>query len=96
MKNQQSQFEFTAAIFKEGKQFVSLCLDVDVASTGRTPREARKMLAEAVSLYLEACIDNNLPYLRPIPRDEDPRLNPPPNLVEIVPLKVTFTVNAVA
>ena len=61
MKNDPNHFEFTGAIFKEGKWYVSLCLDLDVASQGRTPREARKMLAEAVTLYLETCFENNLP-----------------------------------
>ena len=96
MKNHQDQFEFTGAIFKEGKWYVSLCLDLDVASQGRTLREARKMLAEAVSLYLETCFESNLPYLRPVPPEEDPRRNPRRNFVETFPLKVGFRVHAVA
>ena len=94
MKNSQNHFEFTGAIFKDGKYFVSLCLDVDVASQGRTIREAKKMLAEAVSLYLEVCFESNSPYFRPVPKEEDPRLNPPDSLVELFPLKVDFEVHA--
>ena len=94
MKYGQNCFEFTGAIFKEGKQFVSLCLEVDVASQGRSVREAKKMLAEAVALYLEVCFESNAPHLRPVPRSEDPRLIPPDNLVEVFPLKVNFEVNA--
>jgi hypothetical protein len=52
-------------------------------------REARKMLAEAVTLYLETCFESNSPYLRPVPAEEDPRRNPPENLVEIFPVEVT-------
>lgn len=96
MTNAQNQFDFTGAIFKKGRQFVSLCLEVDVASEGRTAREARKMLAEAVTLYLEACFESNIPYLRPVPKEEDPRLNPPRNLIELFPLRVNFKVHAVA
>ncbi len=91
-----NRFEFSAAIIKEGKHFVSICLDVDVASQGRSVREAKKMLAEAVSLYLETCFESNTPHLRPVPRDEDPRVNPPDSLVQIFPLKLEFRIHAFA
>ncbi|MBZ5513872.1 MAG: hypothetical protein LAN62_03325 [Acidobacteriia bacterium] len=94
MKNNQDQFEFTGAIFKEGKRFVSLCLELDVASQGRTAREAKRMLADAVSLYLETCFESNIPYLRPVPREEDPRLHPSKDVVDIFPLRVEFQVKA--
>ncbi len=96
MKSHANNFEFTGAVFREGPWFVSLCLDLDVASQGRTVREAKKMLAEAVTLYLEGCFESNLPYLRPVPRDDDPRFNPPKGFVETFPLKVDFKVGAVA
>jgi len=96
MRSSQNHFEFTGAIFREGNHFVSLCLEVDVASQGRSIREAKNMLAEAVAHYLETCFEGNAPYLRPVPREEDPRLNPPDNLVEIFPLKVDFKVHALA
>jgi len=86
MKNDGKHFEFTGAIFKEVRWFVSLCLDLDVASQGRTVPEAKKMLAEAVTLYLEGCFESNLPYLRPVPREEDPRFNPVVGFVETFPL----------
>ena len=88
MKSSATQFEFTGAVFKEGRWFVSLCLDVDVASQGKTIREAKEMLAEAVSLYLEVCLESNLPYLRPVPREEDPRFQVREDLVETFPLVV--------
>jgi len=94
MKDVQNHFQFTAAVFREGKQYLSLCLDLDVASQGRTVREAKKMLAEAVSLYLETCFETNVPYLRPVPKDEDPRFHPTDNLIEVFPLKVDFRVEA--
>ena len=88
MRNNQNNLEFTGALFKEGKWFVSLCLELDVASQGHTIHEAKKMLAEAVELYLETCFENNLPYLRPVPKDEDPRVEPRQDLVEIFSLGV--------
>ena len=96
MSDDQNRFDFTGALFKEGKWFVSLCLDVDVASQGRTAREARRMLAEAVALYLEGCFESNVPYLRPVPKNEDPRFNQPVNFVGYFPLRITFKVRAVA
>ncbi len=96
MKNNQNQFEFTGVIFREGRWFVSLCLELDVASQGRSPREARKMLAEAVTLYLETCFEDGVPYLRPVSKQEDPRVQQAANLVESFPLKVDFEVHAVA
>lgn len=96
MKAGLNQFEFVGAIFKESEWFVSLCLDLDVASQGRTVREAKKMLAEAVTLYLETCFESNSPYLRPVPPEDDPRKHPPRSLVEIFPLKVDFSVHALA
>lgn len=96
MGENHNHFEFTGAIFREGKYLVSLCLDLDVASQGRTARQAKKMLAEAVTLYLETCFENGIPYLRPIPKEEDPRIRAPENLLEIFPLKVDFKVYAFA
>lgn len=92
----QNHFEFTGVLFRDGKHLVSLCLEVDVASQGRTPYEAKKMLAEAVTLYVETCFENGIPYLRPVPREEDPRLREPQSVVETFPVKVDFKVHAFA
>lgn len=96
MASRLSQFDFACAVLKEGKLYVSICLDLDVASQGRTVRQARQMLAEAVALYLESCFENNIPPLRPVPRSEDPRYQPSPALVEVFSLKADFSVHAVA
>lgn len=96
MKKDQNHFEFTGAIFREGRHFVSLCLELDVASQGANAKEAKKMLAEAVSLYLETCFEDGVPHLRPVPREADPRIAKPADLVELFPLKVDFEVHAVA
>lgn len=41
------------AIWKEGKYYVSQCLNVEVSSFGKTPKEAFKNLEEALELYFE-------------------------------------------
>ena len=41
------------AILKEGKYYVSQCLNVEVSSFGKTPKEALKNLEEALELYFE-------------------------------------------
>lgn len=40
-------------VWKEGKHYVSQALNIDVASFGKTRREAVKNLIEALELYLE-------------------------------------------
>ena len=48
---------FTAALHQEEDRYVAQCLEVDVASQGRTIDEALANLAEAVQLYLEEVDD---------------------------------------
>jgi len=91
-----NHFEFTGATIKEGKWYVSLCLELDVASQGRSIHEAKKMLAEAVTLHLETCIEGNLPCLRPVPKEDDPRFTAVKGHVETFPLKVDLGIHAVA
>lgn len=40
-----------SVVWKEGKQYVSQCLEVDVSSFGQTKKEALEMLQEALALY---------------------------------------------
>ena len=42
-----------AAVWKEGKQYVSQCLNVDIASFGSTKKKALENLREALELYFE-------------------------------------------
>ncbi len=44
---------FTATIWQEGDWFVAQCLEVDVASQGRTEAEALENLREALELHFE-------------------------------------------
>ena len=47
------KLEFQAVVYKEGKYFVSQCLDIDVSSFGKTEKEALANLKEALELYFE-------------------------------------------
>ncbi|MBI4686158.1 MAG: type II toxin-antitoxin system HicB family antitoxin [Nitrospirae bacterium] len=89
---QSNDFVFTGIIIKEGKRYTSLCPELDVASEGDTVDEASTNLLEAVTLYLETAIEANLPYLRPIPSDEDPRIAAPKSIIKTFRLKVDFQV----
>ncbi len=46
-------------VYKEGKYYVSQCLNVDVSSFGKTIDEAIAALKEAVSLYYENESENS-------------------------------------
>lgn len=40
-------------VWKEGKYYVSQCLNVDISSFGKTKKESIKNLNEALELYFE-------------------------------------------
>jgi predicted RNase H-like HicB family nuclease len=44
---------FAASIWKEGEWFIAQCLDVDVASQGKSEEEALANLREALALDFE-------------------------------------------
>lgn len=87
---------FTGVISKEGKTYSALCLELDVASQGDTPESAKDYLLEAATLYLETAIENNLPYLRPVPQDQDPRHSIPDQVVATFPVRIHFSIAAYA
>jgi len=55
------KYTFTTSIQKEGKWYVAQCVELGVASQGKTLIEARKNLKEAVELYLEDTPVRELP-----------------------------------
>jgi predicted RNase H-like HicB family nuclease len=89
-------FSFTGILFKENHVYSSLCPELDVASVGDTPEAAKAMLLEAATLHIEGAIEDGLPYLRPVPADEDPRQNAPESVLEIFHFKVDVAVHAYA
>lgn len=90
----ESSFVFTGVVYREGEGYSSLCPELDVASEGDTPEEAEKALFEAVTLYLETAFEANLPHMRPLPPEEDPRNASPGLVVKIFALKVDFQIRA--
>lgn len=47
------RIDLKSVVWKEGKYYVSQCLEVDVSSFGKTKKEALSMLQEALELYFE-------------------------------------------
>lgn len=56
MRGPMRKSTFTAILEKEGKWYVALCPELDVASQGRTIEKSLENLKEAVELFLE-CAD---------------------------------------
>lgn len=46
-------YKFTTVITREGKWYVAHCVELGVASQGKTIESAQKNIKEAVELYLE-------------------------------------------
>ena len=89
-----SGLAFSCALLKQPRGYTALCLDLDVASEGRSPAQAKRMLKEAVELYLDSALENNLPYLRPVPKAADPRFSSPDSVLETFALRVDLSVHA--
>jgi predicted RNase H-like HicB family nuclease len=51
--NEAMKRPFAATVWREGKWYVSQCLEVDVASQGETEQEALENLKEALELHFE-------------------------------------------
>lgn len=45
------KFNLQNVVWKEGKYYVSQCLNVDISSFGKTKNESLKNLSEALDLY---------------------------------------------
>lgn len=58
---------FTASVTREGRWFVAQCLEVDVASQGRSEKSALANLAEALELHFETPIATAKPRIRTVP-----------------------------
>lgn len=58
--------KFTASVWREGRWYVAQCLEVDVASQGRSEPAALKNLAEALALHLAPPRATLFPKVRPV------------------------------
>lgn len=90
---EKSKFTFTCVLIKEGVEYTSLCIDLDIASQGTSIDEAKKNLREAVGLYVESAIESNLPIIRPVPLSENPLKTRPEDIVEIFEMNIAVQVN---
>lgn len=57
---------FAATVWREADWYVSLCLEVDVASQGRTEEEALANLKEALELHFEPPQATRPPMVRTV------------------------------
>lgn len=55
---------FSATVWREGEWYVSQCLEVDVASQGRTKKEALENLREALELHFQPPCATHPPEVR--------------------------------
>ena len=52
-------FTFTGILIRDEQGYSSLCPELDVASAGETPEEAKTMLLEAATLHLSFALFEN-------------------------------------
>jgi predicted RNase H-like HicB family nuclease len=57
---------FTSVVWQEGKWFVAQCLEVDIASQGKTEEKALENLREALALHFTPPIATVLPQVQKI------------------------------
>ena len=85
---------FTGLITRDGDRYASLCPELDVASFGASIAAARGALLEAATLHIEGAIEDGVPYLRPVPADDDPRTSGREVVIETFRFTVDVTVHA--
>ena len=64
--------EVTCFVKKEGNQYASLCVELDVASCGRTKTDALDGLKRAIQTYIEYMVSEGRQknIYRPVPMNE--------------------------
>jgi len=62
----------TCFVKKEGNQYASLCVELDVASCGRTQKDALDGLKRAIETYIEYMVSEGRKkeIYRPVPMNE--------------------------
>ena len=62
----------TCLVKREGNQYVSLCVELDVASCGKTKKKAIEGLKNAIEAYIEymSSQKHSKEIYRPVPMDE--------------------------
>ena len=54
------KIDLTAVIEKEGDSYVAFCPELDIASQGDTPDEAKSNLVEALELFYETASETEI------------------------------------
>jgi len=86
-EDNEMKIKYNVLVFMEGDTYVAYTPQLDLSSCGATPHEARKMLDEAIGLFLEET--ERMGTLEDIlqesgyDRDKDQDMWIPPTLVEI-------------
>ncbi len=60
------KMKFTASVWREGRWFIAQCLEVDIASQGRSESAALKNLADALTLHFTPPVAAQAPKVRPV------------------------------
>jgi predicted RNase H-like HicB family nuclease len=55
--------QYFSVVWKEGQYFVARCLNVEVSSFGESHEDALKNLQEALELYLEDALPQDIPSI---------------------------------
>ena len=58
------KLELQTIVWREGKQWVAQCLNVDVSSFGPTQKSALKNIREALELYFEGVSPLKIPQVK--------------------------------
>ena len=85
---------FTGVVVTEEDGYSAICVDLDVASDGQTAGEAKNNLFEAVTLYIEAALESNLPIIRPVPTEDNPLTTRREDVVEVFSIKIDLEIHA--
>ena len=80
---------FTGVVKKEGNQYASLCVELDIASCGHTKKEAIEGLRNAIEAYLEYMISGGRTHeiYRPVPMNALKDFLFPEHTIDEQPLK---------
>ena len=89
-------FTFTGILLEENNGYSAFCPELDVATQGSSPAEAKQMLLEAATLHLQGSFEDGLPYMRPVSSEQDPRLETPELIIEVFRLKVDVNIRVYA
>jgi predicted RNase H-like HicB family nuclease len=75
------RMKFDCVLVREGNAYSALCLNLDISSIGDSPAKTKRALKEAVELYLAGATEANRSYMRPVPKNDDPRTKNPETVV---------------